>query len=280
MTREDSVRRHRVAILQRAALLGNVTQACQEAGISRTLFYRAATPHAADPLAAASDPGSGTPGLGVRVAVADARAGAHRRSTATTAVGWLAHQCLGGLCDPQAAWPADPVGAAHTLGGPRGNRWPADRTHPSTAPAAARGGAAPGRSGVSRRVLHWQAQGHRQGVAADGVRCGLLLRDRHAGAAGHPAGDDRVPAPACDAGVRTSRPSVPGGVDRRGPRVAGAVCRGLSGARHQPSADATAVRPPARNAAKHRSLRRPKPAQERRGCGTTFTWLATLAAKE
>ena len=40
MTLEDSVRRHRLAILQRAALLGSVTQACREAGISRTLFYR------------------------------------------------------------------------------------------------------------------------------------------------------------------------------------------------------------------------------------------------
>ena len=40
MTLEDSVRRHRLAILQRAALLGNVTQACREAGISRTVFYR------------------------------------------------------------------------------------------------------------------------------------------------------------------------------------------------------------------------------------------------
>jgi len=37
MTLDDSVRRHRLAILQRAALLGSVTQ---EAGISRTLFYR------------------------------------------------------------------------------------------------------------------------------------------------------------------------------------------------------------------------------------------------
>ncbi len=40
MTLEESVRRHRLAILQRAALLGSVTQACREAGISRTLFYR------------------------------------------------------------------------------------------------------------------------------------------------------------------------------------------------------------------------------------------------
>ncbi len=40
MTLEDSVRRHRLAILHRAGLLGSVTQACREAGISRTLFYR------------------------------------------------------------------------------------------------------------------------------------------------------------------------------------------------------------------------------------------------
>ena len=40
MTLEDSVRRHRLVILQRAALLGNVTQVCHEAGISRTVFYR------------------------------------------------------------------------------------------------------------------------------------------------------------------------------------------------------------------------------------------------
>jgi transposase InsO family protein len=40
MTLEDSVRRHRLAILQRAAVLGSVTQACREAGISRTLYYR------------------------------------------------------------------------------------------------------------------------------------------------------------------------------------------------------------------------------------------------
>ena len=40
MTLEDSVRRHCLVILQRAAVLGSVTQACREAGISRTLFYR------------------------------------------------------------------------------------------------------------------------------------------------------------------------------------------------------------------------------------------------
>ncbi|HKV43920.1 MAG TPA: IS481 family transposase [bacterium] len=40
MTLEDSVRYHRLMLMQRAAQLGNVTRACQEAGISRTLFYR------------------------------------------------------------------------------------------------------------------------------------------------------------------------------------------------------------------------------------------------
>lgn len=40
MTLEDSVRRHRLQIMQRAAILGNISRACEEAGISRTLFYR------------------------------------------------------------------------------------------------------------------------------------------------------------------------------------------------------------------------------------------------
>jgi len=40
VTLEDSVRHHRLMLMQRAAQLGNVTRACQEAGISRTLFYR------------------------------------------------------------------------------------------------------------------------------------------------------------------------------------------------------------------------------------------------
>ena len=40
MTLEDSVRHHRLMLMQRAAQLGNVTRACQEAGLSRTLFYR------------------------------------------------------------------------------------------------------------------------------------------------------------------------------------------------------------------------------------------------
>lgn len=40
MTLEDSVLRHRLAVLQRAAALGNVSQACREFGISRALFYR------------------------------------------------------------------------------------------------------------------------------------------------------------------------------------------------------------------------------------------------
>ncbi len=40
MTLEDNLRHHRLMIMQRAAALGNVTRVCQEAGISRTLYYR------------------------------------------------------------------------------------------------------------------------------------------------------------------------------------------------------------------------------------------------
>ena len=40
MTLEDTVQRNRLRILQRAQELGNVSAACREAGISRTLFYR------------------------------------------------------------------------------------------------------------------------------------------------------------------------------------------------------------------------------------------------
>ncbi|MDR7483701.1 MAG: helix-turn-helix domain-containing protein, partial [Armatimonadota bacterium] len=40
MTLEDRVLRHRYAVIQRAAALGNVSQACREFGISRPLFYR------------------------------------------------------------------------------------------------------------------------------------------------------------------------------------------------------------------------------------------------
>ena len=40
MTLEDNVQRTRLRVLQRAKELGNVSAACREAGISRTLFYR------------------------------------------------------------------------------------------------------------------------------------------------------------------------------------------------------------------------------------------------
>ena len=40
MTLEDTVQRNRLRILQRAQELGNISAACREAGISRTLFYR------------------------------------------------------------------------------------------------------------------------------------------------------------------------------------------------------------------------------------------------
>ena len=40
MTLEDKVHAFRLRVLQRAQELGNVSAACREAGISRTLFYR------------------------------------------------------------------------------------------------------------------------------------------------------------------------------------------------------------------------------------------------
>ncbi len=40
MTLEDSVHVFRPRVLQRAEELGNVSAACREAGIPRTLFYR------------------------------------------------------------------------------------------------------------------------------------------------------------------------------------------------------------------------------------------------
>ena len=40
MTLADSVQAMRLRVIQRATVLGSVTAACQEAGISRTVFYR------------------------------------------------------------------------------------------------------------------------------------------------------------------------------------------------------------------------------------------------
>lgn len=40
MTLDDSVQAMRLRVIHRATVLGNVTAACQEAGISRTVFYR------------------------------------------------------------------------------------------------------------------------------------------------------------------------------------------------------------------------------------------------
>ena len=40
MTLEDKVHAFRLHVLQRAEELSNVSAACREAGISRTLFYR------------------------------------------------------------------------------------------------------------------------------------------------------------------------------------------------------------------------------------------------
>src|SRR5438309_3459584 len=208
------------------------------------LWRRGAAPpaDAADPLAPASDPRTRACGLGLRAVVADAGAGPPRPAIAAAPVGWLAHQRLGRLRDLPAARLADPLGAAHAPGSPRGDRRPADRAHPPAPGAAARGGPAPGRPGLSRRLLHREAQGGRQGLAADGVRCSLLLWNRHPRPTGHSTGGDPVPAQARDASLRAGRAPDPGGADRWGPRVAGPLCHGLSGARHQPPAHPPAPR--------------------------------------
>jgi len=39
MTLKDSIHGLRLRVMRRAAELGNVSQACREAGISRSLFY-------------------------------------------------------------------------------------------------------------------------------------------------------------------------------------------------------------------------------------------------
>lgn len=40
MTLDDSVHAFRLSLMTRAEALGNVSQACRQAGISRSLFYR------------------------------------------------------------------------------------------------------------------------------------------------------------------------------------------------------------------------------------------------
>src|SRR5579864_1667464 len=202
----------------------------------------AAPADAADPLAPPSHPGAGARGPGVRPAVAHARARADRDAIAPAAVGRLAHQRLGRLRDLPAARPADPLGAADALGGACGDRRPADRAHPPAPAAAARGSAASRRPRLPGCVLHRQAQGRGQGLAADGVRCGLLLWHRDPRPAGHPADGDSLLAHARGARLRAGRASDPGGADRWRARMADALCSRLSGARYHPPADATPAR--------------------------------------
>ena len=95
---------------------------------------------ASNPLAPASDPRARTCGPGLRAVVAEhgpART-ALQLAIAAAPVGGLAHQHLGRLRDLPAARLADPLGAAHAPGSPRGDRRPADRAHPPAADAAAR----------------------------------------------------------------------------------------------------------------------------------------------
>jgi Helix-turn-helix domain len=130
VTLKDSVRRHRLAILQRAALLSNVTPACHEAGISRTVFYRwrqrflrygpdGLLPRPTRPTRwpRQAVPRPRACGAGLYAAVAHARACSDCRSTAPSTPGGLAGQRLRRVRDPQAAWLAGSVGAADAAGG-------------------------------------------------------------------------------------------------------------------------------------------------------------------
>ncbi len=119
MTLDNSVRRHHLVIMQRTAQLGNVTRACQEAGISRTLFYRwrqrllryGAEGLRPRPTRPTRWPWQATPALEHAVLAyallwpthGPARIAAQLRQPP---LGRLARQSLGRLRDPQAPRPA------------------------------------------------------------------------------------------------------------------------------------------------------------------------------
>ena len=193
MTLEDSVRHHRLQIMQRAAQLRNVTRACQEAGISRTLFYRWRQrllrygPEGLRPRPTRPTrwPRQATPALEHAVLAYALLWPTHRPAriaapVAPTALGSLATQCLGGLRHSQAPWLADAVGAADAPGGPRADGCGrGHRTHatPSRPPARGRGRA--GGSGLPECVLRREAQRRRESLAADDLRCGLLVCEKN-----------------------------------------------------------------------------------------------------
>jgi hypothetical protein len=153
----------------------------------------AASAHPSHPVAPPGDPGPGARRAGVRAAVADPRAGADRRATPAASLGSVAGQCVGRVRDPHAPWLADPLGAADPPGsaGGRGPR-PADRADaPAGGPPPCRR-AASRRPGLRGRGLRREAQGGRQSLATDGLRCRLLVRDCDARATGDPGHGHRV----------------------------------------------------------------------------------------
>ena len=79
MTLDDSVRALRLRVMARAQALGNVSQACREAGISRTLFYRWRKRYVAYGPDGLHDSGSTVGGLGLH---ARRRSRRRRRSRA------------------------------------------------------------------------------------------------------------------------------------------------------------------------------------------------------
>src|SRR5207245_9912362 len=171
----------------------------------------------------------------------DPRAGADRRPTRAAPLGRLAGQWLGRLWDSQAPWAADALGTADPAGSP-GGRGPgrADGADAATGPAARRRPAA-WRSGLPGCLLRREAQGRGQGLAAHGLRCGLLVRDRHARATGDPGDGRDVSAGPRRAALPAGGPSGARRLDRWRAGVLWALPAGLSRAGDRASAHQTAA---------------------------------------
>jgi transposase len=211
MTLDEGIQGMRLQVIRRAAEVG-VTTACEEAGISRTLFYRwqnKLTLYGVDglhPRRQRGRPGP-RPELPPRaerqilaVAIAHATWGCRRLA------GYLARWWRLTLA------PSMVQRLLHRHGlGTRRQRLLVlehqsarqaglltERTRRALVARSLRGHAAcerrrAGRAGLPGHLLHRQPQGRRQGLADHGVRCGQFLRSRCHPAGTHVRGGGRVP---------------------------------------------------------------------------------------
>ncbi len=189
MTLDDSIHAQRLRILREAERSGDVSATCRWYELSRTVFYclrqrlRPVRSRRGAPKASAGSAGSASatggpdgaahPGPGHRLA--DVRAAVVQRPAGPRgAAGGPGHHLA-------AVGPARRGDATPTPGHPRSvqrdDHGAADRTDraPSGAKRAARSGPEPQGLVVARHVLRRQAEGRRQGLATDGLRCGLVL---------------------------------------------------------------------------------------------------------